>query len=287
VSIRLAGITDFNILSAFRDIEQKLAELEARQPSAPPQDPAILQLQDDVAMLKSVTERDSPNVFVPQGPMHLPGMVPDPDDTHVVTDRVLHANGEWASPLHGVLSLMPPGSGGTSLAQHTANLKGSLAVNGALSADSILCRRLHVSPQHCEVYIFDNVSTQTFTDANTFYQWTTNWAVSETGGAEWTASTSKILIKEPGVYLMDLVATVITGTANQDYEFAFFVNAATANDHRSHVSLLTTTEKRQVVAMAIATLAAGDLVDVRAQNVTSAGKALTIEDANFHVAMIR
>lgn len=282
-TIRLVGITDFNILSAFRDVEQRLLELERKlTPQASARDPEVAQLQEDVAKLKSETARDPENAFIPQGPMSLPGLVPDPGGTSPLLDRVLHANGEWATPFHGAMSLVPPSSAGASIAQNTVNLKGSLTMTGALHADIVYCRRVVAVSQHGEVYVFDNASPQTLTNQNEYYQWTTNWVTSEINGLAWNSS-SQFVIKVAGLYRLSFSATLFCGTANQDHEVAFFIDGATANDHRGHVSLLATSDKKQIVLLGLAVLAAGALVDVRVQNVTSAGRALTIEDANFSI----
>ncbi len=142
MALRTAGIKDPSLLSTLRDLEERIRTQEAKpgSPSTLLLEQSIEDIKADIKKLKQATLREAVNAFVPQGTMHLPGMVPDPGPTNVRTDRVLHANGEWASPLNGQLSLVPSGTGGSSTDQPTANLKGSLAITSALRADTISAR---------------------------------------------------------------------------------------------------------------------------------------------------
>ena len=150
MALRTAGIKDPSLLSTLRDLEERIRALEgkAAPPSLTQLEQSVDDIKSDIKKLKQMTTREAVNAFVPQGTMHLPGMVPDPGPTNVRTDRVLHANGEWASPLNGQLSLVPSGTGSGSIDQPTANLKGSLAITSALRADTISGRVFVLQETH-------------------------------------------------------------------------------------------------------------------------------------------
>ncbi len=113
---------DTNTRSAFENIENRLAALEAEQGVV------ILPPEDDEVEIS------------------------DPDqeiDGDLVINGDLTVDGDITMPaLHeGLFHLIPSGEAGTSSAQRTFNMHGSLAIApGGLSAESVRCRRLWHSP---------------------------------------------------------------------------------------------------------------------------------------------
>lgn len=132
-----------------------------------------------------------------------------------------------------------------------------------------------------EMYLADNLLGQTLTNQNQFYQWTTGWIVGESNGFTITATTGRIVSLHSAVYRVSITFGAFINAANQDLEFALFKNGLYQPDHSMHLSLPNTRGNSGAIA-GILTLNLGDILDLRVQNTTSAGKILTVEDANLN-----
>lgn len=131
-----------------------------------------------------------------------------------------------------------------------------------------------------EMFIADNVIGQTLANQNQFYQWTTAWQIGENSGISPSLSGSNMIANVSGVYRVSLsFAANVTGT-NQNLEFSIFRNGVYQPDHSMHL-ILPNVQGNSGALMGILTLNAGDIIDVRVQNTSSAGKVFTLEDANL------
>lgn len=131
-----------------------------------------------------------------------------------------------------------------------------------------------------EMYVADNAIGQTLTLQNHFYQWTTGWHAGESGGISLSLPGSKMVVSERGVYRVSFTfAANITG-ANQIVEFAIFKNGVYQPDHSMHL-VLPNVQGNSGAIMGILSLNAGDVIDLRVQNTSSAGKVFTLEDGNL------
>jgi len=280
VALRLSGITDVNILNAFRDIEDKLDELNSRQaPEAEVRAADVDDIHTKLDELALATKPDSFNIMMGAGPMSKPGYVPNPGLTSVFSDRVLHANGDWASPLNGRLTLTPTNQGGRSIAQDTAILNGSIHVNGTVDADTVNCRLLNdratwcyltksadASPGVADQYNSVPWDTETF-DTNDMHSNTSN--------------NSRITVVTPGVWIFD--ANVATQQAAVTKYVKILKNGATTlaifgGYLGGNVGL--ETMHISAIDYAIAT----DYYEVQTYFVTTA---LTVNTAVSHFAAIR
>lgn len=134
---------------------------------------------------------------------------------------------------------------------------------------------------YAEMYLADNAVTQTLTNQNQFYQWTTGWIAGESNGFTISAATGQITALYSAVYRLAISFGAFINAANQDLEFGLFRNGVYQPDHSMHLSLPNTRGNAGAIA-GILTLNANDVLDLRIQNTTSAGKLLTLEDANLN-----
>lgn len=132
-----------------------------------------------------------------------------------------------------------------------------------------------------EMYLADNVATQTLVNQNQFYQWTTGWLAGESNGFTVTPGAGTITSLFSAVYRVAITFGAFINAANQILEFSLFRNGVYQPDHSMHLDLPNTRGNSGAI-VGILTLNAGDIMDLRVQNTTSAGKILTIEDANLN-----
>lgn len=134
---------------------------------------------------------------------------------------------------------------------------------------------------YAEMYLADNAGTQTLTLQNHFYQWTTGWLAGESNGFTVAPGTGQITALVSAVYRVAITFGTFVNAANQTLEFGLFRNGIYQPDHSMHLDLPNTRGNSGAI-VGILTLNAGDVMDLRVQNTTSAGKVLTIEDANLN-----
>lgn len=134
---------------------------------------------------------------------------------------------------------------------------------------------------YAEMYLADNAVTQTLVNQNQFYQWTTGWIAGESKGFTLTPASGQIVPLYTAVYRVSITFGAFINAANQTLEFSLFKNGVYQPDHSMHLDLPNTRGNSGAIA-GILTLNAGDVLDLRVQNTTSAGKVLTIEDANLN-----
>lgn len=134
---------------------------------------------------------------------------------------------------------------------------------------------------YAEMYLADNAGTQTLVNQNQFYQWTTGWTAGEKNGFTVNPIAGTITPLFSAVYHVVITFGTFINAANQTLEFALFRNGIYQPDHSMHLDLPNTRGNSGAIA-GILTLNAGDVLDLRVQNTTSAGKVLTIEDANLN-----
>jgi len=133
-----------SVQRALGDLDKRLRTLEK---SAGPTD--TTELERSITDLRSAMVRkpnflDEQDVFVGSGTGHSHGLVPNPGPyggrSAAGVERVLHEDGKWKPPLEGLIRPIPSGAGGTSTAQRTLNVLGSLSVVSSLSADATVLR---------------------------------------------------------------------------------------------------------------------------------------------------
>lgn len=132
-----------------------------------------------------------------------------------------------------------------------------------------------------EMYLADNAGTQTLVNQNQFYPWTTGWISGELNGFNILPAQGQIIPLSTAVYRVAISFGAFINAANQTLEFSLFRNGVYQPDHSMHLDLPNTRGNSGAI-MGILSLQAGDVLDLRVQNTTSAGKILTIEDANLN-----
>ena len=158
---------------------------------------------------------------------------------------------------------------------------GEHAINAEAARDylGLIIQR---NTRYGELYIADNVAPQAITLQNTFYVWTTAWVQSELLNMTADAAAGTLTAQVPGIYRMTCALAASSSGASQVYEFALFRNGIYAADHSAHFTLPNNVGNSCTLT-GIINLAEGDVIDLRAQNVSSAGKSLLIEDANLSI----
>ena len=136
-----------------------------------------------------------------------------------------------------------------------------------------------------ELYLADNFTPQTLTLQNTFYKWTTGWIEGEMLDCAPSAANANILANTTAPYRVSVSFGADVTGVNQTLEFAIFRNGIYQPDHSMHVTMPLTRGNAGCI-VGILTLDAGDVIDFRVQNITSAGKDLTLEDANLSCSAI-
>lgn len=139
---------------------------------------------------------------------------------------------------------------------------------------------VHITGGYGELYIADNVVTQTLTPQNSFVKWVNGWTVGEFNQTTPSVANSNIVIGTAGVYMVSCSMSLAVTGNNQTLEVAIFRNGAYQPDHSLH-AVFATGDIVPFTLIGILTLGINDTIDVRVQNTTSAGKVLTISDANL------
>jgi hypothetical protein len=169
------------------------------------------------------------------------------------------------------------------------DIHGSLRVQSAIVCETITARSIIPSPGHYgQVNIVENATSLTLTNQNQFYQWTAGWAVDpsvSTSGLAWDSDNSRFTICCKGIYHAAASLTVLCGSANQDLTFQLFVNGSSVINHQD-VYFQSSGIHMDVAFGTLIKLQPGDYVDLRIENVTSAGKTVTVEDAIFSLMMV-
>jgi len=130
---------------ALREIEQRLADLEARkgEPASAAAQPKNKSLEDRVGDLEAPAPGPEWSEMVGDGPLHARGLTPDTyENAGFGTERVLHADGTWRRPLDGLIQTIPAAI--TGFGTRKLEILGALAVASGLSADSLVARLLSV-----------------------------------------------------------------------------------------------------------------------------------------------
>lgn len=139
---------------------------------------------------------------------------------------------------------------------------------------------VHVTGAYGELYIADNVVTQTLTLKNNFVKWVNGWAVGEFNQTTPSAVNSNIVAGTGGVYMVSCSMSLSISGNNQTLEVAIFRNGVYQPDHSLH-AVFATGDIVPFTLIGILTLSVNDTIDLRVQNTISDGKVLTISDANL------
>lgn len=142
----------------------------------------------------------------------------------------------------------------------------------------------HVAGAYGEMYVADNVATLTLTLQSNFYQWVAGWVVGENNGT--TPSVAGTLTSNTtGVFMVTFSGAASVTGAGQVLEFALYRNGVYQADHSVHVTFPNNVGN-SISMSGIMTLASGDVITLRIQNTSSAGKFLTIEDCNLSIHQV-
>lgn len=184
MTIRIPPKADIETQNAFRDIEQRLRDLESARPTA--QVP-----QTDIETIKADIEK----------------MKADPDKYEELRETTFVAPVNFEGDL-GVLGNIYPGfldvSTVGSADQKTMNMHGSLAIApGGLSADSVFCRTAIMSGRevltpHGFVELTRTTAQEIANDSITAVQWE---VISNPDNLFSTASTTRITVNKTGWWL--------------------------------------------------------------------------------------
>jgi hypothetical protein len=127
--------------------------------------------------------------------------------------------------------------------------------------------------------IDNNAATLTLTLQNTYYRITTGWVAGDNNS--WTYSGNTLVCGNTGTYATICSLSVEIDTANQDVIFAIRKNGVVITDHLTQTRMSNANETNAVTMSGVVTgVNAGDVIDVAAQNITSAGKNITVIYAN-------
>lgn len=136
-----------------------------------------------------------------------------------------------------------------------------------------------------EMTIAANATALTLTSQNTYFQWVASWLAGDNSG--FTFQTNKLRCDTAGTYLTTCAISWSCDTNNQVLLFGIFQNGTVIASHVIEGKNSTSTDVKGTTITGIVTgVASTDVFDLRVQNTSGAGAAVTILYANFNLAKI-
>lgn len=137
-----------------------------------------------------------------------------------------------------------------------------------------------------ELNITSTSTPLSLTLQNTFYK-ITGWTVGIFNSGTTPSSTnSNIVINSAGIYQTLANISYIPGGNAHTFVFAVFLNGNQISGHQtSNMVNNVTNVINNVTLTGVVQFAVGDVVDIRVQNITSAGTSITVQNANFNLCV--
>lgn len=137
-----------------------------------------------------------------------------------------------------------------------------------------------------EMTITDNATATTLTNATTYYQQTAGWTAGDLDDFTFDG-TATLTCTRGGNYQTLCSFSVSCDGANQVLRFAIFQNGSLITEHLVRMKLVNVTDVNTgTICGLVGGVKSGDTFDLRIYNETSAGKTVTISDANFSIFAI-
>ncbi len=136
-----------------------------------------------------------------------------------------------------------------------------------------------------QFYVDSNAVAQVLTNQNQYYVINPGWTAGISNGFNPDVSNSRLICNVPGIYQI-LVSVDYIGPVNQTVKFSVFINGVVNNVLTAHT---VPRGANQIVFTAIGALiqlAAGDILDLRAESTTAAGVSITVVHANVGANLI-
>lgn len=137
-----------------------------------------------------------------------------------------------------------------------------------------------------EIYVADNVTAQTATNQNTWYKWTTGYASGQSSNATLSTGNGNITALAAGGVKISVTGSISANANAQVLEVAVFKNDVYQTDLSCHITIPASGDYHNFAISGLSNFSINDVIDVRINNTTSAGKNITIQEVQLSMTAV-